>query len=87
MRKGEKEYVKKLNSALRGRKILSVEYMSKKETKANYWHNSPIIIELENKGGNPLFLIPMADDEGNDGGAISTNFSDEELSTIAVWRN
>ena len=52
-----------------GKKIVAVEYM---------WYKKPIAICLDNKH----WLIPVMDDEGNDGGAISTTIS--ELKTIPV---
>ena len=42
------------------------------------WHKRPIAIQLDNK----YWLIPMMDDEGNDGGAMCTTF--KNLSTIPV---
>jgi len=44
----------------------------------NMWYKRPVAICLDNK----YWLIPMMDDEGNDGGAISTTFDD--LGTIPV---
>ena len=42
------------------------------------WYKKPCAIQLDNK----YWLVPMQDDEGNDGGAISTTFKD--LRTIPV---
>ena len=61
-----------------GKKITRVEYMTEIEMKDNMWYKRPIAIQLDNK----YWLIPMMDDEGNDGGAISTTF--KELGTIPV---
>ena len=61
-----------------GRKITRVEYMTEIEMKDNMWYKRPIAIQLDNK----YWLVPMMDDEGNDGGAMSTTFKD--LGTIPV---
>ena len=61
-----------------GRTISGVEYITEIEMKDNMWYKRPIAIQLDNK----YWLIPMMDDEGNDGGAISTSF--KELGTIPV---
>ena len=49
-----------------GKRIVGVRYLTKEETEDNYWYSSPIVIELEDGQA----LIPQADDEGNDGGAL-----------------
>ena len=67
-----------ISKNLVGRKITKVEYISEEEVKDNMWHARPIAIQLDNKE----WIIPMIDDEGNDGGAMSTTF--KELGTIPV---
>ena len=42
------------------------------------WYKRPIAIRLD----NGHWIVPIMDDEGNDGGAMSTTFKD--LSTIPV---
>ena len=61
-----------------GRKITKVEYIGDDEMKDSMWYKRPIGICLDNR----YWLIPMMDDEGNDGGAMSTTF--EDLSVIPV---
>ena len=61
-----------------GRKITKVEYLPENEIKDWDWYSRPIAIQLDNH----YWLIPMKDDEGNDGGAVSTTFHD--LETIPV---
>jgi hypothetical protein len=61
-----------------GRKITKVEYMTEIEMQDSMWYNRPIAIQLDNQ----YWLIPMMDDEGNDGGAMSTTF--KNLPTIPV---
>tara|TARA_R100000742_G_C4276938_1_gene98375 strand:- start:1863 stop:2117 length:255 start_codon:yes stop_codon:yes gene_type:complete len=74
----EKYWTNKISKNLIGRKITNVEYIDDKEMEDNMWYKKPIAICLDNK----YWLIPMMDDEGNDGGAISTTFDD--LGTIPV---
>ena len=69
-------WTEKINKELLGRKITKIEYLTKKELDDNMWDKSPIAIELDNR----IWLVPMADDEGNDGGSISTNI--KNLSVI-----
>ena len=67
-----------ISKNLVGRKITSVEYLSEVEMKDNGWYKRPIAIQLDNR----YWLVPMMDDEGNDGGAVSSTFKD--LGTIPV---
>jgi len=69
-------WTEKINKELLGRKITKIEYLTQKELDDNMWDKSPIAIELDNR----IWLVPMADDEGNDGGSISTNI--KNLSVI-----
>tara|TARA_B100000470_G_scaffold204378_1_gene178404 strand:- start:1930 stop:2169 length:240 start_codon:yes stop_codon:yes gene_type:complete len=70
-----------VNKHLLGKRITKVEYLTTKECDENGWSNKPIAIQLNHKD----WLIPMRDDEGNDGGAISTTFKD--LPTIPILRD
>jgi len=74
----EKKWEERISKHLIGRTITKVEYIGDDEMEDNMWYKKPIAICLDNKD----WLIPMADDEGNDGGAISTTF--KELGTIPV---
>ncbi len=62
-------WTKKVSKELLGKTITKVEYLTYKETEDNLWYKTPIAIQLDNK----IWLVPIADDEGNDGGSISTN--------------
>ena len=73
-----KKWQKDIEKSLVGRRIVGVEYLTDKEMEANLWYKRPIVLILDD--GN--WLIPMADDEGNDGGAIATSY--EKLRTIPV---
>lgn len=69
-------WTKKVRKELLGKRITKVEYLTYKETEDNLWYKTPIAIQLDNK----IWLVPIADDEGNDGGSISTNL--KNLSVI-----
>tara|TARA_R100000654_G_scaffold45136_1_gene71250 strand:+ start:1206 stop:1427 length:222 start_codon:yes stop_codon:yes gene_type:complete len=68
--------IKDIKKHLLNTKIVDVKYMTKKETNDYGWYKTPIVIKLS----NGVVLVPIQDDEGNDGGAIATNI--EGLSTI-----
>jgi len=70
--KVEQYWTDLISKNLVGRKITKVEYISEEEVKDNMWHARPIAIQLDDKE----WIIPMIDDEGNDGGSISTNTTD-----------
>ena len=65
---------KTANDLLLNRKIIKVEYMGTKEAEKTMWHNRPVRIILDD-GTN---ILPMADDEGNDGGALWLGNKDGE---------
>jgi hypothetical protein len=77
-----KEHIDILNKHMVGQKITDVRWLTKEETDdiADYWYNQPIQITLE----NGISLVPMADDEGNEAGAMATNIPNME--TIWVER-
>ena len=52
--------------------------MPEEEVKDMLWHKIPVVIHLDDGG----ILVPSMDDEGNDGGAIITNYWN--LETIPV---
>ena len=68
----EKAWTKKCEKILLGQKIVKVEYMSEKDADDMDWASRPIQIRLS----NGIWLTPTQDDEGNDGGSISTNTTD-----------
>lgn len=62
-----------------GRTIASIERMSENEALNEFgWNKRPVIITLD----NGIQLIPMADDEGNDGGVIAT--TDEQYPLLGT---
>ena len=74
----EKYWTKLISKHLVGKTITGVQYICDEEMEENMWHKKPIAIQLDDKD----WLVPMMDDEGNDGGAMSTTFKD--LGTIPV---
>ena len=68
----------KANQLLLGRKIVEVEYMSPEETDQWYWHNAPVLFELD----NGFWVAPQSDDEGNNGGVLSLH--NDELDILEV---
>lgn len=74
----EQYWTDKIAKHLVGKTITKVEYVNNDEMEEYMWHKKPIAICLDNRH----WLIPIIDDEGNDGGAITTTFSD--LGTIPV---
>ena len=73
----------KAQKLLKGAKIVDVLYFTPKETKESGWYSSPIALCLE-KGGKQFWVYPMADDEGNDGGALGMNNEESVLPVMSV---
>jgi len=74
----KKQWAKEVAKHLVGKQIRSVRYMTNQEVKDASWYHAAIVIELDDK----TLLYPMADDEGNDAGALGTN--NNELQVIPV---
>ena len=60
---------------LEGRTIVGVRYMSEEESEDQDWYCRPVIMFLD----NGEYIFPMADDEGNDGGALATSYEDHSV--------
>jgi len=60
---------KQASDYLVGRTILKVEWMSNDEAQDLGWYSRPLAILLY----NGVWIYPMRDDEGNDGGALFTS--------------
>jgi len=76
-----KNYMKNIEENLIGAKIIKVEYLSAKDSNDIFgWDYQPIQITLD----NGVMLVPSADDEGNNAGAIFTNI--KNCQTIGVQR-
>ena len=78
--KQEERWIKEISSKLVGKKIVKVEYMQESEMAESDWYDSPICILLD----DGAWLIPMRDDEGNDGGSMMTTY--EDLPVIPVLK-
>ena len=74
----EQYWTEKIAKHLVGKKITKVEYVTDDEMEDCMWYKKPIAIQLDNK----YWLVPVMDDEGNDGGAIHTSI--KELECIPV---
>ena len=58
---------------LEGRTIVHVRYLTEEE--AEDWFNRPVIMFLD----NGEYILPIADDEGNNGGALATSYEDHSV--------
>ena len=59
----------KSSNFLVGKTIRRVRYLTESEKEDLGWYRSPLVIEFE----DGHWLVPMADDEGNDGGSLWTS--------------
>ena len=73
-----KKWEQECSGFLKGKRIAQVRYMTEKEAQDFGWYKRPLVIIFEGGG----YIIPMADDEGNDGGAMST--SNDKIPVIPV---
>jgi len=78
MERAEVIHTANANKLLKGKRIVSVRYMTEKEKKAYGWDERGIMFMLDDK----TILIVSADDEGNGPGALLTN--NEDIPTIPV---
>lgn len=76
----EKNIVDALRKELIGKRVTDVGYMRKEDQVDMGWGYRPIVLSFE--GGQ--YLFPMADDEGNDAGAMATSVEGAE--TVGVLR-
>lgn len=67
----------KASNFLIGKTIRRVRYLTGSERDDLGWNKCPLVIEFE----DGHWLVPMADDEGNDGGSLWTS-SASDLSII-----
>ena len=77
MRTNEAKWTKLATEVLVGRTIKSVKYLHSSDMDS-MWAKKPIVIYLD----NGVALIPLSDDEGNDGGSLET--TDKRLPIIPV---
>ena len=57
----------KANELLLGKQITEVRYLDKKEAENFMWEYRPVVFQLD----DGTWIIPMCDDEGNNGGALA----------------
>ena len=67
MKDAKKHWQDKANKMLVGKKIVKVQWMNDKEIEDIGWHSRPVCMQLD----DGTWIFPMADDEGNDGGALA----------------
>lgn len=60
------EFWNKRAKVLVGKTIKEVRYMTDEEATEAMWYNKPLVIFFT----DGTYIYPMADDEGNDGGAL-----------------
>lgn len=78
MTKTRDRWTKDIEKFLVSKKITHVRYMVKSEMKDTGWYHNSIIIFFDDGS----WITPMADDEGNNGGALAT--SSKTLPVIPV---
>ena len=71
-------WAKDIAKVLKGRTIVDVRYLTDKEKDGMGWFDSSVVLLLDD--GN--WITPMADDEGNNAGAMATSYA--TLETIPV---
>ena len=57
----------KARELLLNKKIVKVRYLTDEERDDLMWNNKPVMFMLDDE----TWIIPMADDEGNNGGALA----------------
>ena len=65
----------RMTKALVGKKIQTVRYMTSEEAKESGWSKQPLLIQLD----DGLTIIPLADDEANDGGSLEFFHHDKKI--------
>ena len=68
----------KIDWMIQASKVLRDKTIVKGEAEQNGWSKRPLCIYLH----DGTWLVPMSDDEGNDGGSLATTH--EDLPTIPV---
>lgn len=76
----EEYWNNKAEKLLLGRQIVKVEYLSDEEAEEGMWYSKPVCFQLD----DGTWLMPMRDDEGNDGGALSVVNDKSELGCLPV---
>jgi hypothetical protein len=74
----EEKWLIRINKLLKGKKILSVRYMTATEATELGWNQRAIAIHLD----DGTIIFPSSDDEGNEAGSLFT--TDEQTPIIHV---
>ncbi len=74
------KHEKRFNGQLKGKTIKNVEWLSKPDMEGLMWYKRPVMIHFTDGS----FIIPMSDDEGNDGGSLMYQDSQGNNDTIYV---
>ena len=70
--KGKDKRIHEIHKNLVGRRIVGFGWLTKEESRGLNWSYQPCILELD----NGHWIIPMSDDEGNEGGTLKTSFGE-----------
>ena len=68
----KRSWVADISAKFIGRKIVAIRYMTDKEVKSVSWSKAAVVIALD----DGTLFYPMADDEGNNAGALATSCDD-----------
>lgn len=79
MSKKDLEHNIKMTNMLSGKKVKLVQYMDEQNAIENGFSSRPVIIVFEDDS----MLVPMSDEEGNDGGAMS--YTDKKSNQHIVY--
>mgnify|MGYP003139833002 CR=1 FL=1 len=75
----KKKWEDQIKKTFLNKKIVRVEYLSKKEANEMDWYNVPCSFQLD----NGVWFYPSRDDEGNDGGSLFT--TDKKLNVVPTF--
>lgn len=76
------KWEKEIAPHLVGKTIAKIEYLTKKEGEEMGWYQLPLAIVFTDGS----WIFPMADDEGNNGGALATSMKGMETIPV-MWGN
>ena len=68
----KRSWVADVSATFIGRKIVAVRYMTDQEVKTLCWNKAAVVMALD----DGTLFYPIADDEGNNAGAIATSCDD-----------
>jgi len=79
----EKEQRKIAKDLLIGKTITEVVYLSKFDAEQMLWHQRPVMIIFDDGSS----ILPMCDDEGNDGGALHYHDHGKTETIGVLWND